>query len=164
MPNKTQSILLGGLVVGILSTSYLSFINLLCCAGVIIGGLVAVWHYTSENDLTIPAGQGAAIGALAGVVGALIGAALNWVVGVVGLPDSQEVSQTIQSLITGSGAQDMSPEQEEQMRAMQERFSSPMFMIIGIGVSMAVSAVFGAIGGAIGAAVFKKGGDEAVEI
>ena len=44
MPDTKQSILMGALVTGILSTSYLSLINLLCCLGVIAGALVAVWH------------------------------------------------------------------------------------------------------------------------
>ena len=58
MPDKQQSIILGGIVAGILSTSYLGFLNLLCCMGIIIGALVAVWHYTDTHELTIPSGTG----------------------------------------------------------------------------------------------------------
>ena len=41
MTSRQQSVLVGAAVTGILSTSYLGFINTLCCLGVIIGGAVA---------------------------------------------------------------------------------------------------------------------------
>jgi len=59
MPSKLNSLLLGGLIIAVLSTSYLAFINMACCAGVILGAMAGVWHYTNENDLTIPPGTGA---------------------------------------------------------------------------------------------------------
>jgi hypothetical protein len=162
MPSKTQSILLGGLVIGLLSTSYLGFINIFCCAGIILGAMVSVWHYTNENMLTIQAGQGAAIGALAGIVGGLVALALDQVVGLVGLPSSQEMQQQIQQMFMPSN---LDPEQMEEIQRQQEQFNSPMFKVIGSVIGMAVSAIFGAIGGAIGASVFKKGSpDQGMDI
>ena len=79
MPDSKQSILLGALVTGLLSTSYLSYINLLCCLGVIAGALVAVWHYTDTNELTIPTGKGAGLGAMAAMGGTVIAVVLNLV-------------------------------------------------------------------------------------
>ena len=152
MPSKTQSILLGSLVAGLLSTSYLGFINAFCCAGIIIGGLVAVWHYTNTYNLTILGGQGSAMGALAGVIGAVIGGLLTYVLELIGVPGTQEA---VQGLFEGF----MSPEQLEQMEAQQEASRGPAGMLISLVVGAVLGAIFGAIGGAIGAAVFKKGGD-----
>ena len=156
MPSKTQSILLGGLVVGLLSTSYLGFINMLCCAGIILGAMVSVWHYTNENMLTIQAGQGAAMGALAGIAGSLIALLLDQVVGLIGLPTGTEIQQQIQQMFMPSN---LDPDQLEQMQQQQEQFNTPMFKAIGAVFGIAISAIFGAIGGAIGASVFKKGGE-----
>ncbi len=161
MPSKTQSILLGGLVVALLSTSYLGMINLLCCAGVILGAMVSVWHYTNENELTLTSGQGAGIGVLAGIAGAIIAVGLNYLLEMLGLPSSEQISQDIQSMFIPDN---MDPEQLEQMQQQQEQFNTPAMRGISMAIGVLVSAIFGAIGGAIGAAVFKKGGDEPTAI
>jgi len=152
MPSKQQSILLGGIVAGLLSTSYLGLINLLCCAGVIIGALVAVWHYTDTHKLTIPAGQGAVIGLLAGLVGTVISLMLNYILIEMGIRSDQAITQ----FILNSFGDSMPPEQYD---AMAEQMNSEMtlsaYMANGLFAAV-ISLVFGAIGGAIGASVFKK--------
>jgi hypothetical protein len=152
MPNRTQSVLIGGLVAGILSTSVLGIINILCCAGVIIGAVVGVWHYTGEHQITIPSGQGALIGALCGVVGALIAGVLNQVLVVIGLDFATAMQE---SMVQNLG---MSADQLEQMRQMQEaQQGGALWVILGTLFNAVLFAVFGAIGGAIGASVFQKG-------
>lgn len=152
MPNRTQSVLIGGLVVGILSTSVLGLINILCCAGVIIGAVVGVWHYTEEHQLTIPSGQGALIGALCGVVGAIIAGVLNQILVAIGL----DVTAALQeSMMQNLG---MSADQLEQVRQMQQgQQGGVLWIILGLLFNMVLFAVFGAIGGAIGASAFQKG-------
>ncbi len=134
---------------GVLSTSYLSFINIICCLGVMIGGATAVWHYTSTNELTIMSGEGAGLGALAGILGGLIGFGLDQTMGTFGL-GSQQIQQ-------GLWEGFMDPAQLEQMRDQQEAFQSGGMKFVGIAMGMAFGAIFGAIGGAVGATMFKKG-------
>ncbi len=153
MPAKTQSIFLGALVIGLLGTSYLGLINLACCAGVIIGAMVGIWHYTNENALTISTGQGAVMGALAGVIGAVIAFALNYLLSTIGVGGLEELQQSFFERF-------YSEEQLEAMREMQESSSSGMFKMIGFFIGIVINSIFGAVGGAIGAAVFKKGGRE----
>lgn len=152
MPSRTQSILLGGLVAGILSTSVLGMINLLCCAGVIIGAVAGVWHYTETYQLTIPSGQGALIGALCGVVGALVAGVLNQLLVVMGLDFAMALQESLMRNLN------MSAEQMEQMRQMQQgQQGGAVWIILGTLFNVVLFAVFGAIGGAIGASVFQKG-------
>lgn len=151
MPSKLNSLLLGGLIIAVLSTSYLAFINMACCAGVILGAMAGVWHYTNENDLTIPPGTGAGMGAMMAVIGALAAFGLNYVVGLVGLPDNQEIGQQMQQMFMPGG--EMTDEQREAMESM----NTPAMQAVNMGIGVVVSLIFGAIGGAIGAAVFKKG-------
>lgn len=153
MPSKQQSIVLGGVLVGILSTSYLGLINLLCCAGVIIGALVAVWHYTSQNELTISAGQGAGIGAMAALLGWAIAFILNFALIKAGVRSDQAITQIILDKL-GSN---MPPEQYDAMvQQMEAEITFGKYFLNSL-IGLAFSALFGAIGGAIGGAVFKKG-------
>ena len=68
--NKLKPALLGGLIVGLLSA--IPFINYCCCIWGIGGGALAGFLYIKESPTRIGPGDGAMIGALAGVVGAII--------------------------------------------------------------------------------------------
>jgi hypothetical protein len=70
MNNKLKPALLGGLIVGLLSA--IPFINYCCCIWAIGGGAVAGFLYIKSSPTPVPTGDGAIVGALAGVVGALI--------------------------------------------------------------------------------------------
>lgn len=70
MNNKLKPALLGGLIVGLLSA--IPFINYCCCIWAIGGGAVAGLLYIKSSPTPVPTGDGAIVGALAGVVGALI--------------------------------------------------------------------------------------------
>lgn len=153
MPSKQQSIILGGLVAGLLSTSYLSFINFLCCAGILAGALVAVWHYTDTNELTLPAGQGAVIGILAALVGWGVSFVLNYVLIQAGIRADLTVSQFMLDRFGAS----MPPEQYDALIAQMEEEITVGKYVLSALPGLALSALFGAIGGAVGAAIFKKG-------
>ena len=68
--NKLKPAVLGGLIVGILSA--IPFVNYCCCLWAIGGGLLAGMLYIKGSPLRVPTGDGAVVGALAGVVGGLI--------------------------------------------------------------------------------------------
>ena len=156
MPDTKQSLILGALVSGILSTSYLSLINLLCCMGVIAGALVAVWHYTETNELTIPTGKGAGMGAVAAIGGAAIALVLNLVLIQMGIRHDLAFAEFMMNRL----GDQMPPEQLESLEAQLEApFELGPYLLNGL-LGFAISGAFGAIGGAIGAKVFKKGGDE----
>jgi hypothetical protein len=151
MTPRQQSILIGAVVTGILSTSYLFFINVLCCLGVIIGGAVATQQYTSRTGAAIESGDGAVLGALAGVGGAILQPLLNWALRPFGL-GVRDISMSMMEGMEGQPG--MSPEMMQQMQ------SDPSMgaMLFNLVVGMVVYAIFGAIGGAIGTAIFGEEG------
>ena len=160
MTGKSSSILIGVLVyiiVGLLlqfiasgsqvAGAFLGCLFPLACA------MVAVWHYTSNNNLTIPAGEGAGMGALVGLIGAIIGGILALVLVSMGvLPDPMDAA------MENMRAQGLNEEQIEQAMG----FAGSMTGVFGIIIGTVFGAVLGAVGGAIGASVFKKGGDAPV--
>lgn len=149
MTPRQQSILIGAVVTGILSTSYLFFINVVCCLGVIIGGAVATQQYTSRTRTSIESGDGAVLGALAGAGGAILQPLLNWALWPFGLGVRDIAMNMVERM---QGQPGMSPEMMEQMQ------SSPSMGVIlfNLAVGIVVYAIFGAIGGAIGAAIFRE--------
>jgi len=156
MPDSKQSIILGGLVSGLLSTSYLSFINWICCMGVIAGAIVAVWHYTDTNELTIPTGQGAKMGVFAALIGLLVATVLNFILMKAGINHETALSEFI---INKFGDQ-MPPEQLEAIEAAMTKEKTILDYVKAIGMGAVAFSAFGAMAGAIAAKMFKKGGDE----
>jgi len=152
MSPRQHSIFIGAVVTGVLSTSYLSFINTVCCLGVIIGGIVAVQQFTSRTGRAIESGDGAVIGALAGVGGAVLGAFFDAALRPFNL-DSTSISQGMmeQWMQNMEGQQGMSP---EMMQQFQGGDGGIMMFVVGLGFSVVLYAIFGAIGGALGTAFF----------
>ena len=132
---------------------------MLCCAGVIIGALVSVWHYTDTNELTIKAGQGAVIGLLAGLIGWGISLVLNFILIKAGIRSDLVFSQFILDRFGDSMPEESVDQMVEQMNAQITLAKYLATAIWGVLFSL----VFGAIGGSIGALLFKKGGDEQTE-
>ena len=159
MSAKLPSILIGGLVYAVLGLigGFLASAGggmqyaggAIGCLAVLIGAAVAVWHYTSTNALTLSAGQGAGLGAMAGAVGSIV----SWA-GQLGLVAAGIMPDPVDTARAQLVAQGMTPEQIDQAMGMAEMFSNPL---IGLVVGLAIGALLGAIGGAIGAAIFKKG-------
>jgi len=154
MPDNKQSILLGGLVVGLLSTSYLGLINQACCLGILLGAVVGVWHYTSENEITVKGSAGAKIGMGAALIGWFVSSVLTWALTLVGIGADRFTKAGIINQMDGQ----LPPEQADVIIPLIEDYFWVTYLI-----NLIVFTLFGAIGGAIGAKMFKKGGDEPTE-
>ncbi|PEN14562.1 hypothetical protein CRI94_05925 [Longibacter salinarum] len=151
MSSKQSSILVGGLVGGILSTSPISVINCLCCLGVIIGAIAGIWYYTDQEQTSVETGNAAVMGAGIGVLAAVLSALFTFILGSIGLvPTSEEQFREAMQM------EGMTTEGREALQNIQNYMTSVGGMIVITGVSAVVYAIFGAIGGAIASAIFKK--------
>jgi len=77
-PDKMQPALFGGLTIALISTvPILSFINCFCCAGVMLGGYVAVYFYNKKlvemGTAKLDSNDGIILGLMSGAFGAIIG-------------------------------------------------------------------------------------------
>ena len=159
MSGKWTSILIGALAYVLLGTMLSAFGAgaggfgaLLSCLVILGSAAIAVWHYTSTNGVTIAGGEGAGMGALTGLIGAVIAGILGYfLISIGAIPDPMDVA------IEQMREQGLTEEQIEQGMGMAEMFNSP---VIGIAVGAVFGLIGGAIGGAIGAALFKKGGPD----
>jgi hypothetical protein len=167
MSGKFQSILLGALVIGILGAayfvvqfSYQSQIlgTVVCCVVPTVGALLAVWHFTTTNSLTISAGEGAMIGLLAGLLGYVFTDVLAVLMSLIGVsPSPFDVDAIVDMARQNMVNQGQDPEIIDQATEMTRKFFWA-FALVGL----VANAVFGAIVGAIGASFFKRGEAPAV--
>jgi hypothetical protein len=73
-PSKLMPALYGGIIIGLISgIPFLSFVNCLCCAGVLFGRVMAVFFIRKILPLRcrLTRSDALAVGALAGLFGAL---------------------------------------------------------------------------------------------
>lgn len=88
------------------------FFGIFICLIGAFGGMVAVWHYAKENDLTMKLGRGALIGFLTGTVMVLIGIVFNQLWQFI---DPDMTQKMMDSMIANFEAMDVPDETKQQM-------------------------------------------------
>lgn len=149
MDNKLKPAIIGGVFIGVLSViPFVDWANICCCLWAILGGLLASYLYVKGSPVAASAGDGAIVGGLAGLVGALI----SLVVGIpVGMLTSAFMGGIIISFVEG-----VDPAQAEMMRA-QMLAGQTIIGAITNGLILAVGLViFSVLGGLLGIPIFEK--------
>jgi hypothetical protein len=134
MNNKLKPALLGGLIVGLLSA--IPVLNYCCCIWAIGGGLVAGLIYIKGSPSPVPTGDGAVVGALAGVVGGVIYL-------IIGLP-----------IAFFFGAAEVESRLRE--TGMQVPLSGTLLLVIGSFVAALFLLVLATLGGLLAIPLFEK--------
>jgi hypothetical protein len=161
-PSKLMPALYGGIIIGLISgIPFLSFVNCLCCAGVLFGGVMAVFFYKKDLTPQMPPlsnSDALALGALAGLFGALFSNILSAVfLYTIGNVAGEATYKAVIGLYDSMGLlEQMPPEALEQMeQGMMEGTLSAVSVIS----SFIIYPLFGLLGGLIGYALFKPKAD-----
>ena len=151
MSSKFQPALLGGLLLGVLSVLPLVNIgNACCCLWVVTGGAVAAYLLQRNQPTPIATGDGAAVGLLAGIIGAIVWQVLQIPVTLAMGPVVARLTDRM--LNTGDLPENVRPLFE--MLRQNSGFSLVGFIIGGF-FTLVISVVFSTLGGVIGAALFR---------
>jgi hypothetical protein len=143
-----QPALIGGAVSGVLSAlPIISAGNLCCCLWVVGGGVVAAYVLQQNQGRSIPPGDGALAGLLAGLTGALIYLLLSIPITLLMAP----MERIMMERIIESGR--MPPEFREMMGTYT---GGAVRLLIGFCLMLVVGSIFSTLGGLLGAAIFKK--------
>lgn len=140
------SALIAGAIIGVLGNlPVLNLINCICCIWVWAGGILAVflYHRFQNGGQGLSATQGAGLGAVAGIIGALIGVVVYALTSFISMPLFNNLAQTLQ--IEG--------ELPFQSGGVWGALASALIFLL---VDAVLYPVFGAIGGLIAASVFWK--------
>jgi hypothetical protein len=145
-----RSAALGGLFIGVLSAlPIVGAANCCCCLWIVSGGALASYLEVQQKNRTLTGGEGAAVGALAGVIGAFVWLPIVAVLAVVLGPIQRAILEEIVR-----NARDMPPEARDVLENMGQRGVGGylllfLFQLVG-------GSLFAAIGGILGAMYFKK--------
>jgi hypothetical protein len=150
MNNKVKPALIGGVLLGLLSViPFVNALNVCCCLWAILGGMLASYLYIKNSPVPATPGDGAILGALAGVIGAVISIIL-------GIPINYAMGPRMRNLLLGL-VENMDRQQAEMMRRQLEMSGdSVAALIINALILGFLLFIFSLIGGLIGAALFEK--------
>ncbi len=164
MNNKTQPALLGGVVMGVLSAlPIVNAGNICCCLWVVAGGVVAAYLLQQNQAAPITAADGALVGLLAGVAGAVIASLLSIPIDLMMAPmmrslfdSALEVTETMPPALRDA------IEQYSQQRESGSLFFIVLQRMVGFFFLLFLGAIFSTLGGLLGAAIFRKPGPPGV--
>jgi len=138
----------GGIFIGVITgVPVLNFINCFCCVGVIAGGMLSVYLYRNslKEDQFMSMSDGAALGLLAGIFGAFIGAILHGIFGA--------MSRDLLELFSGYFD---NPDLDDILNQFTTAQVAKGFFLLNILGNLLIDCIFGLIGGLLGVAIFGK--------
>jgi hypothetical protein len=144
--------LMGALVMGVLSAlPGVSLGNCCCCAWLVTGGLVAAYMLQSGTLQPITMGDGALVGLLAGLFGAVVNLIVSVPMNIFTGPFQQRLFQRLA---------ESQPDLPDNVRQMVDSIGigavSVAGTIIAFFMMLILGAVFSSLGGLLGAFFFKK--------
>jgi len=155
-PSKLYPSLIGGAVMAVLSTMpIVNLGNCLCCMWIMLGGGIGAYLYWKKlpPGAEWKSGDGALLGLLSGVFGALIGSFLNYFFMVfLGMGPDQDMLQTLMDTLGTVPA-----EFEEALRSIGEGDSIPSSLVVLLLIAnLFLDTLFGTVGGLLAAALLRK--------
>src|ERR1043165_9541004 len=140
MNTKLKPALIGGVLIGVLSViPFVSAANVCCCLWAILGGMLATYLYVKNSPTPATAADGAVLGGIAGLVGAVISVIL-------GIPIAMAMGPTMRILFI-SLAERLDPRQadilRQQFEAAGNNIGAVIFNALILGLLLFVFAVIG---------------------
>ena len=150
--SKLQPAVLGGVFIGVLSALPIISLGNCCCLWVIGGGVVAAWLLQQNQALPIEVADGALVGLLAGLIGAVIHLLVQIPLTLALGPMQAEF---MRRAVEGAG------DLPEELGPMLELFDENAgFSVLGLMINflfmLVIGGIFATLGGLLGALFFKK--------
>ncbi|MBK7995254.1 MAG: hypothetical protein IPK14_18305 [Blastocatellia bacterium] len=158
--SKLKPALISGVIFGIISVIPLvGALNCVCCAWLLVCGIVAVKMFISNNPSPVSSSEGATVGALAGAVAGIISNMVSWTINIVKMrgASTEQIRQEFEKAL--SQQPNLTAEQYDQVIKIMDIIlgSLPLFIILFFLVGVIIMTIFGALGGVIGVKIFNKG-------
>ena len=164
-PSKFRSAALAGVAMGVVSAlPGLSLINCCCCAGIIGGGVLAVYLYKQEFKEGMPpleSSDGLVLGILAGLVGAFAATVLSLLIlFVFGAWEAELMSNVMGKILesledSGSFPPGAADEIRNAIEDSIAESSTALGILSGLIMNLIIYPIFGLLGGLLGYLFFK---------
>lgn len=141
-----QPALVGGLFIGVLSALPVVSLGNCCCLWMVGGGFLAAYLEYQNGATVVAPTRGLMLGALAGIVGALVWFPVSMLLNALMGP--------LQERLAGAFAS--APEMPPEARGWIEALAGPFLYALGFAFQLVIGTVAAAIGGLLGAAWFRK--------
>jgi Family of unknown function (DUF5518) len=151
-PAKLQPALLAGVAIGVLSAlPVVNWVNLCCCGWVLFGGALAAYLMQQNHPVPIETGDGAIVGLLAGVFGAIVATVLSIPIALaIGVSPGQMFDRALET------ARDMPPEARAVLEFLSGGAGIGVLFAVNAVVMLIVGSIVGMIGGALGTILFRR--------
>jgi hypothetical protein len=148
-PSKLYPALIGGLVMGVLSAlPIISALNICCCMWIVSGGVVAAYVLQQNQATPMTQAEGASVGVLAGIVGALVYLILSIPITILIAPIQREILERLIERARG-----VPPEVRVYLDSYVGGF---LGIMISFSFMLFTGVIFSTIGGLLGAILFRK--------
>jgi len=144
---------LGGLFAGVLSAlPFISAGNCCCCLWVVGGGLLAAFLLQQGRPTAIDVGDGALVGLLAGIFGAIVSSVLSIPIALTFGPLQAQIFERVMQNVPN-----VPPEMEGALDSLRSGGLGAVTTVIGFFLMLVVGVIFSTVGGLIGAVLFRRG-------
>jgi hypothetical protein len=147
MSSKLQPALLGGVLIGVLSS--LPYVGACCCLWVIVGGVMTTYLLQERITTPVNAGDASVAGLLAGVIGAVISTVLTHLIA---LATGTTMTDAVDSFLSRGN---VPPEMAGALERVRD-FPAAFFVIGSLLVALVIYPIFSLLGALLGVALFKK--------
>lgn len=159
-PSKFAPVLVSSSIMIILSLfPVLNLINLICCAGIVIGGAAGTYFYARQLDKigqTVQNKDGIMIGLLSGIISAIIYVIFSTLIMML---SKQNPVEMVYEMARQYGI-GIPPESENILKQISEDYSKNGFSFFMIGAqlisTMVSNCIFGPLGGLLAASMYNK--------
>ncbi len=147
--------LIGGVLLGILSSlPVVSLFNCVCCAWVIGGGLLAAYLHVKDSAVPVTLGRGVTLGLLTGFIGAVVSALFLIPLTMLAGPGTGIMEQLQQTL---KQMPNVPPETREMLESLSsQEGAGAIIYAAGLIFMLVVFCIFAMAGSTIGVALFEK--------
>lgn len=159
-PSKFAPVLISSSIMIILSLfPVLNLINLICCAGIIIGGAAGTYYYAKQLDKagqTVQNKDGIMIGLLSGIISAIVYVILSTLITMIAKQNPVELVYQM----TQQYGFNIPPESENILKQIFNDYNQNGFSFFMIGAqlisTMVSNCIFGPVGGLLAASMYNK--------
>jgi len=159
-PNKLAPVILSAMVMILISSiPVLNLLNMVCCAGIILGGFIGVYSYSRQlanTTILLMQKDAIMIGLLSGIIAAIVQTGIGLAISL--FSKNNPMAEAME-MLSGMG-KDIPPEVMQILDKFSGEFTqygySPTLTIISLVIHLVLFPLFGILGSYIGYAMLKK--------